>query len=200
MPSTLPRCVLGCLAACGAGALLVSCASVKVVQDARTTAAMSVRAPALIYVKPFDTASGDWAEPVRAETARLQVRDLLTARLENRLSKIAPTRRLTTGELPTEGWLVTGEFTRMNPGSRFQRVFLGFGAGASRMATSVAVYDLAVSAEDPLISFETSGGTNQQAGPAMFTNPTEDDADRTAREIRDYLQSKIWDPRAAEAR
>jgi hypothetical protein len=190
------------VAALGACSFFVSgCASVKALPETKQDGPALLRWPSEIYLRPFDISSGKWEGNTRKEPKRREIRDWLMAELEQRLGEIAPTRVLapaspardTAGDdLPKSGWLVTGRFIRVNPGSKFQRMFIGLGAGGSRLETKISVYDLAVSPTEPLITFLTSGGSNLAAGPqTIFNNESEGDIERTAREARDFLRERI---------
>jgi hypothetical protein len=110
--------------------------------------------------------------------------------------------------LPKTGWLVSGEFLRVNTGSRILRAGVGLGAGGTKMETRVHVYDLSSSAQ-PFLTFETTGGSN--AMPGLLTNPgttaaismttqammgVTDDCARTSRmiagELNEYLIHRGW--------
>jgi hypothetical protein len=70
------------------------------------------------------------------------------------------------------GWLITGQFTRVNQGSRALRIALGLGAGGTKMETAVQVYDLTERRrERPLFSFSTSGGSNAEPGIITSVGP-----------------------------
>lgn len=168
--------------------LLAGCASVSVVPTQPASTALSK--PSHIYVKPFDTTTGKWEKATSGETARKQINDTLTAQLESRLGEIVPTT-VVGAETPTEGWLVTGNYIRVNPGDKWARMMIGLGAGGSKLELEVRVYDLARSATTPATVFKTTGGSNQQGGMSTFNNATEDDVDRSVREIRDYLRKIV---------
>ncbi|HEY0793494.1 MAG TPA: DUF4410 domain-containing protein [Chthoniobacterales bacterium] len=69
-------------------------------------------------------------------------------------------------------WLITGQFTRVNQGSRALRVALGLGAGGTKMETAVHVYDLSQRGrEQPLFSFSTTGGSNAEPGILTSVGP-----------------------------
>lgn len=173
----------------GASLLLATgCASVSVVPTQPVAA--SLAKPSQLYVKPFDTTTGKWEKATAGETARRQINDTLTAHLESRLGEIVPTT-VVGADMPTSGWLITGNYVRVNPGDKWARMMIGLGAGGSKLELEVRVYDLAASATSPAMVFKTTGGTNQQGRMSTFNNATEDDVDRTAREIRDYLRKQI---------
>jgi hypothetical protein len=184
--------LLVAVSACGCGLLLSGCASVKAVPESKQGGHGLLRWPEVIYVKPFDTSSGEWERNAAEPPRRAQIRDWLMAELERDLADIAPTRILTGDELPASGWLVTGRFIRVNPGYKFARMFIGLGAGASKLETKISVFDLAVSSKEPLITFNTTGGSNLAAGPqTVFNNDSEGDVERTAREARDFLRERL---------
>jgi hypothetical protein len=173
--------------------LLPGCASVSTVSESGPEATTRLRPPAEIRVRPFATDEGNWqkgaAEPARREA----IRDWLTSCLLRELSTVAPTSLLESEVEVSSGWLVTGRFLRVNPGSRAGRLFLGgVGVGGSRVETHVEVYDLAVSSTEPLFTFATTGGSNLAAGIPGAMNTLDDDIDRTAREIRATLETHLW--------
>lgn len=172
--------------------LLTGCASVKTVPGTELGDGMRLRRPSHIWVRPFATTGGMWQGTVSAPERREEIRDWLTASLLQTLTPIAPTHLLE-DDPPNSGWLVTGRFLRVNPGSTVGRLFLGgVGAGASKLETRVEVYDLAVSATEPMLTFTTTGGSNLAAGIPGALSATDDDVERTAREIRDYLAARLW--------
>ncbi len=169
------------------------CASVKAVPASATSAETILRPPGTIYIQPFETRNGMWQGSLAPAEERARVRDWLAAELESGLNDIAPTRLLDEAEKPRNGWLVTGRFIRANPGSKLQRVFIPLGAGGSKLETRVSIYDLAVSSHQPILSLNTTGGSNFQTGPsALVNNATLDDISRTAREIHDFIVARLW--------
>jgi hypothetical protein len=109
-------------------------------------------------------------------------------------------------------WLVTGQFTTVNQGSRFLRGAIGFGAGGTKLETRVQVYDLAQNTGVPFLTFSTTGGSGAEPGAilAFSTDPLaiaiggvsgvahglSEDTARTAREITakfsDYMYKRGW--------
>ncbi|MEI9999024.1 MAG: DUF4410 domain-containing protein [Verrucomicrobiota bacterium] len=66
---------------------------------------------------------------------------------------------------PQNAWVVTGEFVRVNQGSRFLRLVIGFGAGGTKVETNVHVYDLQQGyRKRPFLNFVTIGGSGAQPG------------------------------------
>ncbi len=197
--------VLPCLAL----ALLSSCASVSVKGEKRA-AQQPVQKPAKIYVADFGTLQGNYkiqGEPGKnPEAFKKKTAETLTAYLVPAISKhVAPAQRSSSvGGLPTSGWLVAGEFLRVNTGSRILRSGVGLGAGGTKMETRVLVFDLA-SGTEPFLVFETTGGSNAMPGLLTSTGPASaafsmatqammgvtDDAARTSRMITGALNSYL---------
>lgn len=181
------------LLVCGLALLLAGCASVKTVPQTTADAETLIRPPSAIYIARFDTSSGMWQGDLEPKEERERVNDWLIARLEKELRSIAPTEFLKDGAQPKAGWLITGRFLRVNPGSKAQRTIVGLGAGGSKMETKVDIYDLAVSSRQPILSFSTTGGSNLNFGPAaLVSNALMGDIDRTAREIHDFVKEHVW--------
>jgi len=114
-----------------------------------------------------------------------------------------------------DAWVITGEFVRVNQGSRLLRGTLGFGLGGTKLETRVQVYDLATGDPKPFMTFSTTGGSNAEPGmlPSLATDPLSliidaaggagnlahgvtEDTNRTAREITaqlsDYMYRSHW--------
>ena len=113
---------------------------------------------------------------------------------------------------PQAAWLITGQFIRVNQGSRALRVALGLGAGGTKMETIAQVYDLSSrSREQPLFTFSTTGGSNAEPGVITSVGPlapttvpvlvismavkgmhgVSEDAKRTARVIAAYVSDQL---------
>ena len=179
---------------------LAGCASVGIRNPAQ--AAGNPKLPKQIFVADFDTGkgafrvnrSGDQLITLQQKTANV-LADYLVADLSK--SVVPATRR--EGSRPTraDAWLITGEFVRVNEGSRALRGLVGLGAGGTKMETVVRVYDLSHLSKEPILQFETSGGSNAEPGAAaggLFgalpnalrnagARGVTDDTARTAREI-----------------
>lgn len=200
---------------------LVSCASISV-RDGSERAAP--RMPDKIMVAPFDTERGIFrVDREGAELAgfkqnlRILAQTALVADLNRRLVSAVPTHK--TRGFPRENtWLVRGEFTRVNQGSRFLRAAIGLGAGGTKMETRVRVYDLGRDSKTPFLTFSTTGGSGAEPGAILTvsTNPLEfaiqaalsslggiahgitEDTRRTDRMITavlsDYMYRKGWIP------
>jgi len=198
---------------------LTSCASVSVQKDAeQATPAM----PKLVYVAVFNTESGKFK--VDREGSELvdfkqnlqgMMQTGLVADLSKRLIFSVPTNK-DNGFQPENAWLIRGEFTKVNQGSRLLRGAIGFGAGGTKMETNVSVYDLNQNSNTPFLTFSTTGGSNAEPGAVTggATDPVvaavgvvasgsgniahglSEDTARTAREITaelsDYMYRSGW--------
>ena len=205
--------VLPCLAAL----LFSSCASVSVKGDKRS-AKQPAQKPAKIYVADFGTQQGAYkiqGDPGKnPEAFKKKTAETLAAYLVKGVNThVAPAARTgSVGGLPKTGWLVAGEFVRVNTGSRILRAGVGLGAGGTKMETRVLVFDLAAGTE-PFLTFETTGGSN--AMPGLLTNPgtsaaismttqammgVTDDCARTSRMItgalNGYMVDRGWLPKS----
>ena len=198
---------------------LASCASVSVQKTAEQA---TPQMPQKIYVADFDVANGnfkvdregaelnDFKQNLRAMMQAASVTDL-----SNRLIPAVPTTK-EQGFQPENAWLIRGEFTKVNQGSRLLRGVIGFGAGGTKVETNIYVYDLNQNSNTPFLTFSTTGGSNAEPGAVTgaATDPvvaaigvaasgagnvahglTEDTA-RTAREITaelsDYMYRSGW--------
>jgi len=195
--------------------VLSSCASVSVKNVDRGAAGKPSQKPAHFYVEPFSIAKAELRENTMLRRAKgelgREVQQLLSKYLVQELSKnLAPASAVKVGGAPRSGgWLVGGEFTRVNEGNRLLRMGIGLGAGGTKMETRVAVRNLPAS-NPPFLKFATTGGSN--ATPGAATNPipfssaptallqstqgVTDDAARTARmitaTIADYFVQRGW--------
>jgi len=191
-------------------ALLSSCASVSVKGEKRS-AKQPTQKPAKIYVADFGTQQGAYkiqGEPGKnPEAFKKKTAETLANYLVKGVDKhVAPAvRTASVAGLPKTGWLVAGEFVRVNTGSRVLRAGVGLGVGGTKMETRVLVFDLA-SGTEPFLTFETTGGSN--AMPGLLTNPgtsaaismttqammgVTDDAARTSRMITGALNTYLID-------
>jgi len=197
--------------------LLSSCASVSV-KGERRNARQPVQKPAKIYVADFSTekgvfrAAGDAGKNLEAfkkKTAETLANDVV----KGLNAHVAPAQRTSSVRgLPKSGWLVSGEFIRVNTGSRVLRTLVGLGAGGSKMETQVQVIDLA-SGTQPFLTFATTGGSGAQPGllvrpgpvgavlslPRLLRLGVTDDCSRTSRMIagtlNEYLVERGWLPK-----
>ena len=191
-----------------------SCASVSVTDEKRTTG-KGVRKPAKIYVAEFGTenaafkiAGNENKDPAAFKRKTAEMLNKYVVKSIN--DHVAPAQSTTsTKGVPRNGWLVTGEFTRVNTGSRVLRAGVGLGAGGSKMETRVSVFDMSGNGQ-PFLTFETTGGSNAMPGMLTSTSPygavwnivsqsllgVTDDAARTSRmiagELNTYMIQRGW--------
>ena len=88
-------------------------------------------------------------------------------KLLQQISKyVAPARLASHKSVLPRGnyWLVTGEFLRVNQGSRLLRSTVGLGAGGTKMETRIVVYNLAGKVPKEFLRFQTTGGSNISQG------------------------------------
>ncbi len=198
---------------------LVSCASVSVQND---TEHATSKMPQKVYVALFDTARGKFkvdregAELIEfKQNLQAMMQTGMVTDLSHRLIPAVATNKIQ--GFPVENaWLIRGEFTKVNQGSRLLRGAIGFGAGGTKVETKVYVYDLNQSADIPFLTFSTTGGSGAEPGAitAIATDPVEiaiqvaaggaggiahgltEDTARTAREITaelsDYMYRSGW--------
>ena len=179
---------------------LAGCASVGVRNPQAATG--NPKLPKQILIADFDTSKDVFrVNQTGAELGALQQKtaNVLANYLVSDLSKsIMPAVRQD-GVRPARAnaWLITGEFVRVNGGSRELRGLIGLGLGGTKMETVVRVYDLSRLSKEPVLQFETSGGSNAEPGAlvsGMFgalpnglrnagARGITDDTARTAREI-----------------
>ena len=199
--------------AIGVGALMFlllwGCSSVHVEKDS-VVADDDLRPPQFIYIDKFAVSGGNWKvdrEGKELDEFKQLLADHLQQMMIERFPEIAPTYPAP-DVLPKNGLLVRGDFTRVEQGSRALRAVVGMGAGGTKVETNVRLYDLAISAEKPVVAFKTTGGSNAQPGfitgggpgPVGLANAgisagmnvygLDDDLKRTAREIRNYILHK----------
>lgn len=155
--------------------LLSSCASVSV-KDERRNAKQPGQKPAKIYVADFSTEKGAFKAAGDAGKNLEAFKKKTAETLANNLVKgldahVVPAERTSSVRgLPKSGWLVTGQFIRVNTGSRLLRAGVGLGAGGTKMETQVQVIDLAAGTP-PFLTFETTGGSNATQGALTSLGP-----------------------------
>ena len=194
---------------------LVSCASVSV-EDG--TERVTQKMPEMIYVADFSTAHSDFqVDRTGRELAdfkknlQLMLKTAMAADLTDRLVPAAAVGKSKQSGLKN-AWLVRGEFTTVEQGSRLLRSAVGFGVGGSKVETRVEVYDLAQNPRTPFLTFSTTGGSGSEPGAilALSADPLQiaiggvtgaahglsEDTKRTAREITaelsNYMYQRGW--------
>jgi len=194
---------------------LVSCASVSV-EDGTERATQKM--PEIIYVADFSTAHSDFeVDRTGAELSdfKKNLQLMLKAAMATDLTdRLVPSLAVVRGKQSglKNAWLVRGEFTTVQQGSRLLRSAIGFGAGQTEVETRVEVYDLAQDPGVPFLTFSTTGCSGSEPGAilAFSTDPVmvaiggvagaahglSEDTRRTAREITakfsDYMYNRGW--------
>jgi len=132
-----------------------------------TNCGVGAYGPKAIYIRPFcidtaiftgDQTNSDGEMPIRKALTPVE----FAGDLKEQLEKIAPARILRDNETPRTGWLVEGEFTLVDGGSRAGRaLFFGhLGLGQSHLALHVRVTD--VDRGVVVYEFDMAGGSNLQ--------------------------------------
>jgi len=122
--------------------------------------------PRAIYIRPFcidaavfegDEANSQGEMPIRKALAPVE----LAEDMKQELERIAPARIIEEHQTPRVGWLVEGNFVRVDGGSPLARFFFGnFGAGRSFLALHVKVTD--VTRGEVVYEFDMAGGSRGQ--------------------------------------
>lgn len=198
---------------------LASCASISVEKSAEQA---KPQMPQKIYVADFDVANGNFkVDREGAELAgfkqnlRAMMQTASVTDLSRRLIPAVPATKEQAFQ-PENAWLIRGEFTKVNQGSRLLRGAIGFGAGGTKVETNIYVYDLNQNSNTPFLTFSTTGGSNAEPGAVTgaATDPVvavigvaasgaggiahglSEDTARTAREITaelsDYMYRSGW--------
>jgi hypothetical protein len=155
---------------------LCSCASVSVCKI-KPAANQPFAVPKKIYVREFTgpesvfrvDRKGDSLTEFKAKTAK-QLSDDLVKKLNE--SVIPAEALITNVQAPKgENWLITGNFDRVNQGSRALRTRFGLGFGGTKIETTVHVASLSTGRPLQILSFRTSGGSNTEPGPGILMGP-----------------------------
>jgi hypothetical protein len=192
---------------------LAACASVSVEEGTeRSTLTM----PDVIYVADFSTGGNFDVDRTGAELATFKknLQAMLKAGMVADLTdKLVPAAAVRKSDWTTRkaAWIVCGQFTKVEQGSRLLRGVVGFGAGGTKLETNVQVYDLASGTDTPIMAFSTTGGSGAEPGAvlALSTDPLtlavggagniahglSEDAARTARVITAQLSTYMHDRR-----
>jgi hypothetical protein len=194
--------------------VLAGCASVSV-RDQHQMAVRGERTkPDKIYVRDFDFSSaelnvdrsGDDLKQFKEKSVEA-ISSILVAELQ----KFYPAERIALGAPTPAGnsVLLEGRVTKINQGSRALRMVVGFGAGGTKMETSITLYDSSVVPAKSILSFDTTGGSGAEPG-VTGTDPitaagsaaagagkgVTDDTKRTARmiayRISEYMGDQNW--------
>ena len=130
------------------------------------------RLPEKVFVAPFsfsDEAIRVDRSGAALEEFKFNLREFMTRNLVRRLPKyVAPAMAVAVNAPLPRGnyWLIRGNFDRISQGSRILRSVVGLGVGATRMDTTVVVYDLSGPYPRPFLRIDTTGGSNISPGIA----------------------------------
>ncbi|MEI8386720.1 MAG: DUF4410 domain-containing protein [Verrucomicrobiota bacterium] len=152
--------------------LFASCASVSIKEVAHLDPNPPSRLPEKVFVAPFSFNSQEIRvdrSGAALENFQFNLRELMTRNLVRRLPKyVAPAEAVAANAPLPRGnfWLIRGNFDRIRQGSRLLRSVVGLGAGATRMDTTVVLYDLSGRYPSPFLRIVTTGGSNISPGIA----------------------------------
>jgi len=187
------------------------CASVSVEDQNENISAYSKR-PAAIIIRDFNVPLDDLkVDRTGPKLVQFQQKTsaTMTQALVREIGMFYPVQTSHPGEpLPAGNyWVLDGSLLRVNQGSRALRVFIGLGAGGTKMETAVDVTDTSLVPARSILRFDTTGGSG--ATPGILENPTPvgavadtavgsndgitDDTNRTARMIAARLSSVLGD-------
>lgn len=192
--------------------LLTGCASVSVTESTFTPKSGKLTLPPKILVTPYTYAEGALRvdrEGEKLSTFQEELSAQMADRMVTRLTTfIAPAMVVEKDGVkpPEKAWVIEGEFTRINQGSRALRSIIGFGLGGTKMEATTKVYLAGRSGKREMIALiRTSGGSNAQpgallggafgAGPRAIlvaaTSGVSSDSRRTARMITAALNERL---------
>jgi hypothetical protein len=73
--------------------------------------------------------------------------------------------------LPSEGWLVAGWFSKVDEGNRALSSTVGFGKGSGSIQIEVDVYDLSGNSHEPFLHIGSDSGAKKTPGGLITRNP-----------------------------
>lgn len=153
-----------------AAALLSSCASVSVKKTERLVETSPDRLPDKIFVRPLEFNEANLRVDRGGENLKrfkFELQEKFTRNLVKRLAQnVAPAQAVAaTAPLPRGNyWMVTGRFDRVYQGSRLLRSVFGFGAGGTKLETTITVHDLSGKKPKAFFLVETTGGSGASPG------------------------------------
>jgi len=139
--------------------------------------------PSHIYVTPIDVTQGTWkAEGSDLVNLQAKVKHDLESELVRELTEIAPT---TVGSgNNSSGWQLVVTIVHVDPGSATMRELVGMGAGQSKINVTFSVDDRGTRS----VSGHVDADTGAEMGlHSAVLEGNGMDAERVAREIRNYL-------------
>jgi len=155
----------------GLSAILCSCASVSV-KETNAAPDAKVVVPSMIYVHNFTIDQAEFRVDRGGEALaqfELETSERLSRMLVRRLRERIGRAKVVASSAPLprqNAWLITGRFDRVYQGSRALRMVIGLGLGATKMETTVKVYDLRDPnpLRRPILTVKTTGGSNMTGG------------------------------------
>ncbi len=150
--------------------LLSSCASVSVRKTERLVEKPPDRLPDKIFVRPLEFNESNLRVDRGGDNLsrfKFELQEKFTRNLVKRLAQnVAPAQAVAaTAPLPRGNfWMVTGRFDRVYQGSRLLRSVFGFGAGGTKLETTVVVHDLSGRKPQAFFLVETTGGSGASPG------------------------------------
>lgn len=157
---------------------LVSCASISVKDEQLLSEAEPRQKPDRIFVTDFTFEGTDLNVDRDGQELigfKKNLQKMMSASLVERLSKhIAPATAVEfvrPNASMGNYWVVAGNFTRVNQGSRALRTAIGFGAGGTKMEADIRVYNRNANTLPPFLNFQTTGGSNAEPGAVTGLGP-----------------------------
>jgi len=147
--------------------VLCGCASVSVKEDRWQPGGLE--APRKVVVADYkmpDSALRVDREGSELAGFKSELSATFSGMLVERLSeRVAPARRLASAPPAKGDWVLEGEFTRVNQGSRLLRGLIGWGAGGTKIETRTRVYLQTDRNRRRLLGeIATTGGSNAEPG------------------------------------
>ena len=109
--------------------------------------------------------------PTAAQVTQLLAQSIVEGLQSEQLG--FPAEYLPPGAPPqSSGWLITGEFTSVDPGNRAQRAVIGFGAGEATTEVDVTVNRIADGGTPtPVLQFGSNADSGHAPGAVVTMNP-----------------------------
>jgi Domain of unknown function (DUF4410) len=219
----LCRRLMGCVLLCSFLLSILGCASISLETQREDATRRLRRKPQVLIVKDFSFPHQAAVRADRSGQELVAFEQKLQISLREQLVRalgrygIPVTVAVSSQELRKlrkrqPAWLITGQFNRVNQGSRALRIALGLGAGGTKMETTAQVYDLSKgNVQQSLFTFSTTGGSNAEPGIITSVGPlapttvpavvisvagkgahgVSEDAKRTARVIAAYVSEQL---------
>jgi hypothetical protein len=179
-------CLVLCPVVC---AVLAGCAGghLTTTSDTGNPTGVKLSRPSHIYVAPIDVTQGTWkAEGSDLVNLQAKVKNDLEGDLVKELAEIAPTSVGSGND--SSGWQLVVTIVYVDPGSATMRELVGLGAGQSKINVTFSLFDHGNRA----IAGQVDADTGAEMGlHSVVIEGNGMDAERIAREIRNYLVARI---------